>query len=441
MTTLATASDRPRRQSILIGPAAVIAIVAVYVAIWLIARPADQPTVRYAGEMIGMLALLLLSLALVTASGLMRILEPAFGGFDRVLVWHRRIALTGVLVLLLHPVLAGATAEPSLSSIGNLLGLIALLGFLFLTLWALAPRIRHGKTLKLITRMASSTYEKWRIGHRFMGLFVAAATVHAALVDPVLQASPLLMAITLLAGGVGVAAYLYREFLAERLTPVYQYTVQEATQLNVRTIEVGLEPIGKPMELVEGQFIFLALGVPEGYEYHPFTVASAPTEKELRLTIGAAGDYTRGLYEDLRPGIQARVVGPFGMFDYRRGEARQVWVAAGIGITPFLSWIRALHGSFGFDVDFFYTVANEAGALYVEEIKAATVKYPSFRLHLSESDRDGRLTPEQLWADHPLAGTSVYMCGPSQMMRAFEAKLRAHGVAEDHIRWEQFGLR
>ncbi len=92
-------------------------------------------------------------------------------------------------------------------------------------------------------------------------------------------------------------------------------------------------------------------------------------------------------------------------------------------------------------MDFYYTVANEAGALYVDEIRAAAATYPSLRLHLSESDRDGRLTPEQLWADRPMAQTSVYMCGPSGMMRAFEAKLHDHGVARDHIRWEQFGLR
>ena len=120
---------------------------------------------------------------------------------------------------------------------------------------------------------------------------------------------------------------------------------------------------------------------------------------------------------------------------------RQIWVAAGIGITPFMSWIRALDGSFPYDVDLYYTVANEAGALYVDEIRAAAATYPSLRLHLSESDRDGRLTPEQLWADRPVTQTSVYMCGPSAMMRAFEAKLRDHGVSRDHIRWEQFGLR
>jgi hypothetical protein len=57
----------------------VVALVAAYAALWLIARPAGQPTGRYLGEMAGMLALLLPSLALILSSGLMRVLEPAFG--------------------------------------------------------------------------------------------------------------------------------------------------------------------------------------------------------------------------------------------------------------------------------------------------------------------------------------------------------------------------
>lgn len=289
--------------------------------------------------------------------------------------------------------------------------------------------------------MARSTYERWRIGHRFTGLFVALATVHAALVDPVLHQSQLLLAAELLAGGVGVAAYLYRELLAPRLTPVYHYTVQEARQLNQNTIEVGLKPVGTPLRFTAGQFILLALGAPEQFDYHPFTVASAPTEEALRLSVKASGDDTRRLYADLRPGIDARVVGPFGMFDYRLGGPRQVWIAAGIGITPFISWIRALNGSFDYEVDFYYSVADEAAALFADEITAAAARQPSLKLHLIRTDRDPPLTPEQVWSANPIARCSVYMCGPPAMMRTFEKELRAQGAAWNHIRWEQFGLR
>ncbi|MCW2910092.1 MAG: hypothetical protein JWL68_4881 [Actinomycetia bacterium] len=321
------AADRPRRAASLIGPAAVVVLVAAYAALWLIARPAGQPTGRYLGEMAGMLALLLLSLALVTSSGLTRVLEPAFGGFDRVMVWHRGVAVAGILLVIPHWILVSGPVNPYRSDIGDALGVIAALGLAVLVLWAFAPRLRRVQKIRLIARMASSTYERWRIGHRFTGLFVALATVHAALVDPVLHQSTPLLAAELLTGGAGIAAYLYRELLAQRLTPVYHYTVQQARHLNQNTIEVGLKPTGKQLRFFAGQFIFLALGAPEQFGYHPFTVASAPADEELRLSVKASGDDTRRLYADLRPGIDARVVGPFGMFDYRLGGPQQIWIA------------------------------------------------------------------------------------------------------------------
>jgi predicted ferric reductase len=435
------AADQPTRPASLIGPAVVVMLVAAYAALWLTARPAGQPAGRYLGEMAGNLALLLLSLALVTSSGLMGVLEPAFGGFDRVMVWHRGIAVAGVLLVIPHWILVSVPVNPYRSGIGDGLGVVAALGLGVLVLWAFAPRLRRVQMIHLIAKMACSTYEKWRIGHRFTGLFVALATVHAALVDPVLHQSALLLAAELLAGGTGIAAYLYRELLAQRLTPVYHYTVQQARHLNQNTIEVGLKPTGRPLRFFAGQFIFLALGAPEQFGYHPFTVASAPADQELRLSVKASGDDTRRLYADLLPGIDARVVGPFGTFDYRLGQPQQVWIAAGIGITPFISWIRALNGSLDYKVDFYYSAADEASALFADEITAATMRYPSLTLHLIRTNRDPPLTPGQIWSTHPIKRCSVYMCGPPGMMRTFQKELRAHGVAPDHIRWEQFGLR
>jgi predicted ferric reductase len=129
------------------------------------------------------------------------------------------------------------------------------------------------------------------------------------------------------------------------------------------------------------------------------------------------------------------------MFDYRLGAPQQIWIAAGIGITPFISWIRALNGSLDYEVDFYYSAANEASALFVDEITAATARYPSLTLHLIRTDRDPPLTPAHILSAHPITPSSVYMCGPPQMMRTFQQELRTHGVAPEHIRWEQFGLR
>ena len=115
---------------------------------------------------------------------------------------------------------------------------------------------------------------------------------------------------------------------------------------NKTTLSVALAPVRKPLSFTPGQFVFLALGGTGGWERHPFSVSSAPSDPRLELTIKASGDYTRELYDQLQPGVPAKLAGPFGGFDYRQGGHDQIWIAGGIGVTPFLSWIRSIDGQF-----------------------------------------------------------------------------------------------
>ena len=70
------------------------------------------------------------------------------------------------------------------------------------------------------------------------------------------------------------------------------------------------------------------------------------------------------------------------------------WIAGGIGMTPFMSWIRSLDGAFDRDVDFCYSVRGPADAVYRDEIEHAAQKHPSLRLHLVLSDVEGPLTAD-----------------------------------------------
>ena len=89
--------------------------------------------------------------------------------------------------------------------------------------------------------------------------------------------------------------------------------------------------------------------------------------------------------------MPAVIGGPHGRFTHRKGTAHQVWVAGGVGVTPFLSWLRSLpgHPVHG-EVDFFYTA--EKPAPYAEEIEALAAAHPGVRVHVVRSDVDGRLT-------------------------------------------------
>ncbi|MEG3070146.1 MAG: hypothetical protein RQM92_04285 [Candidatus Syntrophopropionicum ammoniitolerans] len=61
-------------------------------------------------------------------------------------------------------------------------------------------------------------------------------------------------------------------------------------------------------------------------------------------------------------GDRFAVTRPSGMFDYTRGSRHQIWIAGGIGITPFRSFIQAGVPE-EFSVDLFYAYNNAAEAL------------------------------------------------------------------------------
>ena len=409
--------------------------------LWVVARPPGQPTARYVGELLGVESVLLLSISLVLAT-LLTFIERAFGGLDRVALWHRRVAIAGVLLMVVHPTVAGSTPTSDPSALGLNLGHVAMVGLVLLALWAVAPSLRTARWPGPIQRLARISYERWLTGHRLTGLFVAAAVVHGVVIDPVLAESAPLKATYVVIGTIGIAAYVYRELVARFMIPVYDYTVIDVQRPNETTVDVFLEPVGNALSFQPGQFVFLAFGGDNGWQRHPFSVASAPTERRLEVSIKAVGDYTRDLNDQLKPGTPAKAAGPFGGFDYTQGGPQQIWIAGGMGITPFMSWIRAMDGSFDRDVWFFYAVNQEAEALYLDEIRAAADAHPTLHPTLVDSTRNGYLTADAALAGIPPgADPWVYMCGPPAMTSALEDGFRQRRIPSNRIRWEQFNIR
>src|SRR5512133_2733918 len=385
--------------SALVGPAVVVGIAVGYATLWLAERPPGQPTERFLGELAGAEALLLLSCSLVLIA-LVPYGERWFGGFDRIVVWHRWTAVAGVVLLVPHLALVTSSPDPNETGFGHALGDVALL------------RLRGARHRGLVRRLARTTYEHWLSAHRLIGLFVAVAVTHGAIVDPTLRHSTVLRVAFVLVGVAGVGAYLYRELVAPHVVPAYDYTVRAVRRLGEGTAEIDLDPAGERLAFRPGQFVMVTFAGVAAGQRHPFSISSGAADRQLDVTVKASGDYTDELVESLHRGDAARVVGPFGGFDYRDGGRRQIWIAGGIGVTPFVSWIRSLDGGFDRDVDFYYSVRGPGDAVYRDEIEAAARQYPSLRLHLVLSDVEGPLTADAvLQGVAPDADPWVYMCG------------------------------
>ncbi|MDG4789365.1 FAD-binding oxidoreductase [Micromonospora sp. WMMD1102] len=421
-----------------VGAVAVVGIVVVNVVAWALFWPADDGRPNFlrqaVAEFAASTAVLLFAVALVLATRASWI-EPFFGGLDRMYRAHRRAAVAGFVLLVAH-----VTVVPWLldSPGGTPSGLIAFAGISVLVLLSVGPR------LPLARRIVTLNYRSWRHSHWLVGLFFAISLAHALLVDQVVVTSPVPFTLLLAAYVVGVVAYLYTVLLARLVRPRYRYVVDEVRRLNPRTLEISLRPHrARRLAFTSGQFVFLQIRRSGLREPHPFTVSSAPAEERLRLTVKAVGDYTARLHERVETGHRATVEGSYGMLDYRRGGPRQIWIAGGIGITPFLSWLRDLDQLDDRRIDLYYTVRQPAEVLFWDEVREVAARNPGLRIHLNVSAEAGSLTVARLVAEHgaAVAVADVFMCGPVPMIRTFERGLRQHGVPAARIHFEEFSFR
>jgi predicted ferric reductase len=193
-----------------------------------------------------------------------------------------------------------------------------------------------------------------------------------------------------------------------------------------------------------GQFLFVRFpGKTRLRHPHPFTISSAPKDEALRLTIKATGDWTRELHTGLKPAADAIVEGPYGMFDYKAGGRRQIWIAGGIGITPFLAFLRDMEGEALHQIDLFYSVRNPDEAVFLDEMQSIQKQQPGLKLHVRFTAQDGPLRMEHIveQAGGDVSGREFYMCGPPGMMKAFQARLLEMRVPKSRIHFEEFSLR
>jgi predicted ferric reductase len=421
------------------GNLVIIASVILTVIVWFVFPPhndgSDTFVRRYAGEILGSILIVLLSFSLFLSTR-PKWAEPYFGGLDKMYITHRRTSTSAFLLLFVH--LLTVPISVTDLRIGNYLAMIAFIGIVAIVLVTLAPRIPF-----LSKFLTGGTYDGWKRLHRFVGIFFILGFIHSLTVKALDALIPITWVQMFFIFGTG--SYLYTEIFGGFFKKYVPYNVEAVKHPNPSTTEVTLRPKqGTLKKQRAGQFLFVHF--PEDRilnESHPFTISSAPQEDVLRVTIKASGDFTRYLFSNLKPNMGAVVEGAYGMFDYKTGGQKQVWIAGGIGLTPFLAFIRDMNGSLAHDVDFYYTVRHPEEALFLDEIKAAADKNPRFKPHIRFSATEGSLSVDHILknANGNLRDQYVYLCGPLPMIQAFEKKFLELGLPKEHIHYEEFNFR
>jgi glycine betaine catabolism B len=180
-----------------------------------------------------------------------------------------------------------------------------------------------------------------------------------------------------------------------------------------------------------------------------FTIASAPTENDVRLGVkiipSASSSFKKQLL-DLKPGAKMYAAQLGGDFVLPTDTKRPlVFIAGGIGITPFRSMIKhLLDENDTRDITLFYAVRTMQDAAYGSLLKEAEQKIGVQTVYVVNEQPPESKDPR--FVDQPMIEKHVpnykerlfYLSGPVPMVDAYKKLLKGMGVPHSAIVTDYF---
>jgi ferredoxin-NADP reductase len=182
-----------------------------------------------------------------------------------------------------------------------------------------------------------------------------------------------------------------------------------------------------------------------------FTIASAPHEPDLMIATRMRDTAFKRVLKSAPAGTAVRIDGPDGQMVLHDDASRPaVFLAGGIGITPFLSMTRhAARERLPHRVTLFYSNRRPEDAAFLAELQNLERLNPNYRLvaTMAEAEKSARpwsgetgfIRREMLERHLESAAKPVYyFAGPPAMTMAMLQMLEGMGVGEDSMRYEEF---
>ncbi len=397
-------------------------------------------TLTSLGQITGLLGLTLFSITLILSARL-KIFEIFFGSLDKVYKIHHKFGIVSFLFLLAHPlflafkylILISASSAATFllpsSDWAKNFGIISLYLMMILL---------------IITMFSAFRYQVLKSFHKFLGLAMFFGGLHAFLIPSDISENQPLRIFMLSLASLGLAAYVYRTLLGKFFVKKFTYRVISVNNIKNDVVEIVMKPLVKKMEYLPGQFIFISFIYGNiSSETHPFSISSAPHEESLKITIKNLGDYTSKM-KTLQVGSIAKIEGPYGKFSYLNAyEKNQIWIAGGIGVTPFLNMMRNIKYNLyaGYSIDMYYCAKTANEIVFLDEFMEASKSVQGFKLIPYCSDEKGFLTTKNiLELSNGVKRKDILICGPPFMMNSLKEQFLKLKVPKYKIHLEEFKL-
>lgn len=171
-----------------------------------------------------------------------------------------------------------------------------------------------------------------------------------------------------------------------------------------------------------------------------FTVAAPPFEGKPRITTRITPDkgssFKKALLA-LEPGDSIEADAPEGDFVLNDREAEYVFLAGGIGFTPFHAILTQLDHEGSMPKITILYGARAADPTFHAEIDELAAKYPPLQVrYIIEPQRIDADVVKKYVSD--IEKPQFYVSGPEPMVDAFDDMLQGMGVPKDHIKNDHF---
>ena len=207
-------------------------------------------------------------------------------------------------------------------------------------------------------------------------------------------------------------------------------------------------------DFIPGQYVKIALLLE-----HPdnrggirlFSMSSSPTEPEIVITNKKRESAFKQKLISLEPGVQIPMSGPFGVFTLKKEEtAPRVFIAGGIGITPFRSMIKyAADTGLSSQITLFTSFHVPEEIVFQNELRDIAKNHQWFTFVETVSHPQGSSTP---WSGHTgrideefirtnvqnISQAIFYICGPPLMVESLTKTVLALGINTSQLRVERF---
>lgn len=417
----------------------IFAICLITFILWILSKqnPAtifEQP-LRSLSQILALLGTVLMSL-IVLLSTRLKWIEKLFNGLDKAYGVHQFLGIISFLFILHHPILLAIQSLPQakMASLYLFPSSDVAYSFGIFGLYSMVMSFIFMVFIKL-------PYNIWKLSHKLLSLAFLLGGIHSLLINSdVSNYLPLRLWITGFIA-LGLISIAYKLFLYPIFGPKYNYQVAKIERaIDVVNIYMRTKTL-KKIDFKPGQFVYVNFSNKiTGRESHPFSIASGPDDELLKLSAKIVGDYTLKLTQ-LKEGDNAMIYGPYGEFTMNGFNSKNcLWIAGGIGVTPFLSMLSSETRKCSNNlVCFYYTYGKREEGLFVDEINSLVTRTPNVRFYDWCSKEKKRLDLKEIMNRinmHVL--DAVFMCGPAPMMEGFKKQLILAGIPEQKIIYENF---